>query len=81
MKSLATSTMYEQILNQSNKDDQTEELIKKLVLLIGISNLEYHTINQNINTIYDAYLAKIGKYDQIGLNRSVNQITVNIPII
>jgi len=61
--------------------DQLYEIIKKQALIIEAAGIQFPTINQPIQVIYDTYLASTKQYDQIPTKLAPHQIPVTIKVI
>lgn len=81
LKTLAKESAQYHQEEQEIQDKKTEVIIKKLAMLVCISGLQYPTINQSIHTIYEAFLAKQGKIDEVGFPQSLSNIKITLPII
>lgn len=55
------------------------EVIKKQALIIAAAKIEYPTINQPIELIYEHYLSSIDEHERMG--KSHKNITVKIGVI
>ena len=61
--------------------DQLYEIIKKQALIIEAAGIQFPTINQPIQVIYDTYLASTKQFDQIPTKLAAHQIPVTIKVI
>jgi exonuclease VII small subunit len=61
--------------------DQLNLIIKKQALIIEAAGIQFPTINQPIQVIYDTYLASTKQYDQIPTKLHPNEIPVTIKVI
>lgn len=61
--------------------DQMNEIIKKQALIIEAAGIQFPTINQPIQVIYDTYLAATKQFDKIPTKLEPNEIPVTIKVI
>ena len=81
---VATSSSNNQMQSSSEVGvdlDQMTEIIKKQALIIEAAGIQFPTINQPIQVIYDTYLASTKQFDQIPTKLAAHQIPVTIKVI
>ena len=72
----------QQLLHKHTKTtDQLYEIIKKQALIIEAAGIQFPTINQPLQLIYDTYLASKKQFDQIPTKLAPHQIQVTIGTI